>query len=179
MRPGVGEVVACVGTAAANWNGLMPPSPPAEDFNSSAVKIPDSERYGEFEVITLLWYRPLSTGTGGLFQPTPKVVSASLADLEPTLELVARPGTPSTQLSKLTPKESQEVVTRLRQTQFGPPVTVEPQLEELYDTGLDAVEVLPHIDTPHNPPPQAPQEKRKELKGFRIPKLRELLGLVR
>ena len=70
LRPGVGEVVAHVGAAVANWDGLMPPSPLAEDVDSVVGETSDSRKYSEFEVLTLSWYHPLSNGTDGLFQPT-------------------------------------------------------------------------------------------------------------
>ena len=124
--------------------------------------------------------RLLSNGTDGLFQPTSKAVSASLTDSGSTLDVFTSSSTTSTQFSELTAKDSPEVVTRLlRQMQLDPPVVaVELRPEESRDASFGAAEVSPYTDTPHNLPSAPPhREKQKEQKGFRIPRLRELLGL--
>ena len=63
----------CVGAAAADWSGLMPPSPSAEDVDSGIGELSDSDKYCEFEVLTPLvspiekryrWALPTSCGSG-------------------------------------------------------------------------------------------------------------------
>ena len=92
------------------------------------------------------------------------------------------PSTPSTQLSELTQKESQDALTSLlMRLRVDPPaVAVGTRSDELHDAGLDTMEVSPNIDLPQDPsPPRPPQAKQKEQKGFRLSRLRELLGLGR
>ena len=54
LRPKVAEVVAHLGEAAANWNGLMPPWLQAETVASGfGEPISDSMRHCEFEILIL------------------------------------------------------------------------------------------------------------------------------
>ena len=50
-RPKVGEVVTRLGEAAAQWDGLMPPCPPAENVVSYSRE--ETLDFGELETSTL------------------------------------------------------------------------------------------------------------------------------
>ena len=54
LRPRVGEVVAQLGEAAANWDGLMPPCAQAENFASCSEEETSDSEFGELEVLTLV-----------------------------------------------------------------------------------------------------------------------------
>jgi len=59
-------------------------------------------------------------------------------------------------------------------------VVVELRSGERSNTGLGTTEDSSYIDPFHNrSTPQLPRERQKEQKGFKIPRLRELLGLGR
>ena len=55
LQPRVGEIVAQLREAAANWDGLMPPCAQAGGGVSSGSEEPisDSEEPSEFETLTL------------------------------------------------------------------------------------------------------------------------------
>lgn len=99
LRPSVGEVVGCLRKVAADWDGLMPPCPVAEDVTSdSGVESSDSMKYCEFGVLILLRYCPSSNGTGRIYSTSSNVVPGSPTESQATSRLFSWSSTRSTQV---------------------------------------------------------------------------------
>ena len=123
-RPRTAEVVACLGSAAASWDGLMPPCDVARGVASvSKEETSDLKKYCEFDGLILPQYCPSNNGIGNIFGPSSGTASNTLTESQPTSGPSTYLSTLSTQCSELPPEEPQEVVAKL----FGGPQPEEPQ----------------------------------------------------
>ena len=179
LRPKIGEVVAELERAAADWDGVMLPCVQAENVASvSKEPMSGSMEHCEFAILILPRYCSLNNGIGGIFAESSSTVpesptkSGTFSSSSDTLN------TPSTQCTEL-PSE-------VRETVIKPPS--EPQPESRAPTPppqspmplpaprvptpprnepCDDIPVAyPHLDQRHQPPPtQLPQKRRT---GFRF-----------
>ena len=153
LRPKVSEVVTRLGKEAAEFDGLMPPSPPAENV-APVYEDPPADALELCEILILGFLRHCSprNGTGGI------IPSYSNAPPESPTESQAIPGSPD-RWSTLPIRDSEP-------PQEGPQVVVTKPFEGPHGD-LQGPEMYPHLDQRYKPPPaQLPGKKRKGIKRY-------------
>jgi len=189
LRPRVAEVVTHLEIEAANWVGLMPPCPPAENIVSNSEGPPsDTLEHCELAVLILLDITSPDNGIGGIF-PSVNVDLESLTDSSAASGIFSSPNTPSTGCSELPQEGPLAVVAK----PFGGPqpvpgagagirpglesgVPMQPQFEELHDD-LHVPEMYTHLGQSYKSPlSRLPEKKRRGFRRFKS-KFREFFGL--
>ena len=159
LRPKIGEVVAELERAAADWNRVMPPCVQAENVASvSKEPMSGSMEHCEFAIPILTPYRSLN-GTGGIFGESSSTVPESLTESQIISSLFEPLNTPSTQCTEL-PSEVQEAVIKLpNEPQPEPRAPTPPRKDPRDDFPMYC---YPHLGQCHQPPPtRIPPKKRK------------------
>lgn len=114
LRPRVSEVVECLGTVAADWDGSMPPCAVVETVVSdSEEKMSDTEKYCEFDILILPRYSSSGNGTGKIFTPSLDAAPESSTESQATPGPFSNQSASSTEWSEPPQEETQEVVAKL------------------------------------------------------------------
>ena len=178
LRPKVTEVATHLREAAANWDGLMPPSVPAVNtVSSSKGEMSDTLAHREFEIFVLLLYRSSNNGTGGIFPSSSGGLLERTTESQTTSGLFSPPRTLSTQGTEIPPEELQGVVTK--PSQDPQPESQDPMQPESRDPMQPAsrdptqprlkgphddldLPIQSHLNKHYDPPPsKLPRKKRK------------------
>ena len=163
LRPKIREVVAELGRATVNWDGVMPPRVQAENVASvSKEPMSGSMQYCEFAIPILPRYCSLNNGTGAIFGRPSSIVPEGPTELQIISAPFNLPNTLSTNFTELPPEMPQGVVIRPFRESHPAPRVPTPRRKEPCD---DVPAVYPHLNQHYQPPPTwIPQKKRT---GFR------------